>query len=566
MIIKEKMVDFLTDLETQIKSDQELYSAVSKTGLNVQSLKEDILKREIVVPVIGPFSAGKSSLINSFLGAAYLPVGITPETSLATEIRYSKIERIECVKPDNAGKPDTYSFSDFEKIKEKAHMYEYMIVYLNNPNIEKIQPIVLVDMPGFESPLDIHNKAIVNYIGKGVFYIVVVSIESGTLPRSLLNRIKSLQSLDRDFELILNKVNLKSESDVNQIAEKIQKDLEDYLNIHKKVHLAGEDGGRVLEEILTSLNTDELIKKMYLPDLKYITFQIVDTIETMISSLQRSIEDNEKEIKALEKEIEYLLKEKENKIREIESKHSSANINKILSSIEKEIMNQKDNLAKIAVSNQDKFSKAINDIVVNVLSQEVPNMMSKIGSEIIDDIGWHLKSIQNHIDISRLIPVSWIENTASQLKENFLLSLTKQMEKYKNTLSVGASILAITTNVLAPVLEIVIIILPQIIHGILSRYAEKKQEEKVKSVIMAQIIPSLKSELRPKLTEVVNDEIRKLTIEVINEFENALRMKKESIEQAQKTLREKAQEISNKISKYQTIKQNIVNSYTKYLS
>ncbi len=566
MKVKEKMVEFLDDLEIQIRLDQELYNSISSTGLNIKGLKEDILKREIVIPVIGPFSAGKSSLINSFLGTDYLPVGITPETSLATELRYSENERIECISPKDFSKPDVYSLSDFEKIKEKANTYEYMVVYLNNSNLKKIQHIVLVDMPGFESPLDIHNKAIVNYIEKGIFYIVVISVESGTLPRSLLNRLKGLESLQRDFEVILNKVNLKPESDVQQIADKIQKDIEDYLSVNKKVYFAGENGGQTLEKILLSLNTDNLIKKMYLPELKYITFQVVDTIETMISSLQKTVEQNEEEIKALEKEIDYLIKERNNKVQEIENRYSNASVNNILSSIERELISQKEYLAKIAVSAPDRFSKAVNDIVVNVLSLEVPNMISQIGSQIIDDVGVHLRSIHNSPDIRTMIPSQWIENTASQLKDSFLLSLTRFTGKYATQFAMAGSLLAVTTNILTPIAGIVVFIVPYIVQSVLSKYAEKKQEEKAKSAIMTQVIPTIKLELRPKLTEVINNEIRKLTMEVINEFENMLKLKKESIEQAQKTLKEKSGEISAKISKYQNIKQNIIDSYNKYLS
>ena len=562
---KEKLLEFLTNLEVQIKSDEELYNSISVMDLNIQELKKDILNREIIIPVIGPFSAGKSSLINSFLGSDYLPVGITPETSLATEIRYSENERIECIKPGNPDKPDIYILSDFEKIKEKAQMYEYMIVYLNNPNLKKIQPVVLVDMPGFESPLDVHNKAIINYIEKGIFYIVVVSVESGTLPRSLLNRLKGLLSLNRDFELILTKVNLKPESDVLQIAEKIKKDVEDYLGLSKKIYLAGENGGNTLDEILTSLNTDKILKDIYLPSLKYITFQVIDTIETLISSLQKSVELNENDIKALEEEIENLHREKHKKVEEIKNKYSIANVNKVLSSLEKELLNQVDFLAQVAVTNPDKFSKIVNDMVINVLSQEVPDMISKISSEIIDDVSGYLKSTQSFPDLSRIIPSDWNDNLASQLKQSFLLLLKKPIEKYKNPYMFTTSILAIITNLLAPVLEVLIVALPYLIQRLLLPYVETKQKEKARSLIISQVIPTLKAQLRPKLIEFLNEEIKNLTTEVMNEFEKMLKAKKESIEQAQKTLKEKKEEISAKISKYQAIKQNIIDSYNRYV-
>lgn len=58
-----------------------------------QTLLEKVLETELVVPVIGAFSAGKSSLLNTLIGQNVLPVGIAPETELATELRYSAEEQ-----------------------------------------------------------------------------------------------------------------------------------------------------------------------------------------------------------------------------------------------------------------------------------------------------------------------------------------------------------------------------------------------------------------------------------------------------------------------------------------
>ena len=50
----------------------------------------------IKVPIVGDFSAGKSSLINCLLGRnGLLPVDITPETAVAYELYYSTTEKVE---------------------------------------------------------------------------------------------------------------------------------------------------------------------------------------------------------------------------------------------------------------------------------------------------------------------------------------------------------------------------------------------------------------------------------------------------------------------------------------
>lgn len=66
---------------------------IDKTECSI--LLESIQKQQLVIPVVGNFSAGKSTLLNRFLEKSVLPTAITPETSLATELHYSANERIE---------------------------------------------------------------------------------------------------------------------------------------------------------------------------------------------------------------------------------------------------------------------------------------------------------------------------------------------------------------------------------------------------------------------------------------------------------------------------------------
>ncbi len=88
------------------------------------TLLASVQKQQLVIPVVGNFSTGKSTLLNRFLEKSVLPTGITPETSLATELHYSVNERIEAFS-NNDEKAESFELNEqsFKAIKENATKY-----------------------------------------------------------------------------------------------------------------------------------------------------------------------------------------------------------------------------------------------------------------------------------------------------------------------------------------------------------------------------------------------------------------------------------------------------------
>ena len=72
------------------------HDSIVKAGNDKHCLEQDINNHAYVkVPFVGDFNAGKSSLINSFLGIDLLPTNILPETAVSYELYYSEQERLE---------------------------------------------------------------------------------------------------------------------------------------------------------------------------------------------------------------------------------------------------------------------------------------------------------------------------------------------------------------------------------------------------------------------------------------------------------------------------------------
>jgi GTPase SAR1 family protein len=246
--------DYLEDIA-------ELTRSVGITNERLDSLRGAVVGAELLVPVIGAFSAGKSTLINSFLEKNCLPVDITPETALATELHYSVSERLEAVRAN--GSTDRYQLSGFSDLKEKASEYRFVRAYINSDQLKTIQPLVLVDMPGFDSPVGQHSQAIIEYIGRGTHYVVLTSVEEGNLTRSMLRQISDVYDVNKGISFFLSKSNLRGAVEVGEIVEKISSQLEDYFNESHTIVSVGADGGKDLARIIERIDPEALMTKLF---------------------------------------------------------------------------------------------------------------------------------------------------------------------------------------------------------------------------------------------------------------------------------------------------------------
>ena len=60
----------------------------------LEELKCDISSHVFKVYLVGPFSCGKSSLLNRWLGVDVLTTGLAPETAVSSELRFGETERM----------------------------------------------------------------------------------------------------------------------------------------------------------------------------------------------------------------------------------------------------------------------------------------------------------------------------------------------------------------------------------------------------------------------------------------------------------------------------------------
>ena len=110
---------------------KELNALLAETEFSTPSERLDqVLHAELLVPVIGAFSAGKSTLLNTLIGQEVLPVGISPETELATELRYSPESYLLAVKKD--GEEERHPVDALKEINKKSADYSLIRLFINS--------------------------------------------------------------------------------------------------------------------------------------------------------------------------------------------------------------------------------------------------------------------------------------------------------------------------------------------------------------------------------------------------------------------------------------------------
>ena len=506
-----------------------------------EALREAIESTELLVPVIGAFSAGKSSLINALIGRDLLPVGIRPETELATELRHSEQERLEAITLD--GQALTFDIEEMASLKARAAEFSHLRLWVRSDALARIAPLVIVDMPGFDSTLENHNKAIANYIEKGTHYLVVVSVESGGITRSTERQLADIHELDRDFSLVLSKTNLRADSEVDEIATKIEEQASDAFGSRRAVRRIGLDGAAQLELALGAIDPEHVIQNLFGVEIKHAYFEITESINATIAALKASSADNAHAIEEMAAHLQKIERKREDLIADVEARYSTSAVRSCVEEVGRALEQGMNELVEAGMSaNRDTLSRAVTEIVRGALIRKIKAQMSEISQRIVADFSLELGDL-NALMSAYTSDADWANHVtanASQLLEQASRGVSRlgevlgNKDNAKAIYRVATTILAVTTNVVFPVLELVIIFLPDL----LAPFFEARRRETIERNIRTEMIPGIKSSLHEKLPEIFKEQVALVIGQVSAQFESAIAEKKAAIETLEQKRRE----------------------------
>ncbi|ASX12707.1 hypothetical protein CK627_18920 [Aeromonas dhakensis] len=233
---------------------QVLWSAHEFPTEELAALEVELNQFSVRLPLIGSFSAGKSSLINFLLGDSLLSVAVNPETCLPTELRHAESEAITL---HHSNRSDVCL--DREALKAQAFgeitASSWVEVATPSPVLAKLGGMTLVDMPGWESGIEQHSNAIDNYLERSSAYCVVVSVDEGGLKDSLKKIIEELAIYKKPMMLILTKCDKKTPEDVASVLAQVQGEIESItgiplLSVSKAQRKQPQEWANALQEII----------------------------------------------------------------------------------------------------------------------------------------------------------------------------------------------------------------------------------------------------------------------------------------------------------------------------
>ena len=225
-------------LETTIKA-QELFSGFELCRLQEQEtqvLADRLRSRKITIAVIGQFKRGKTTLINTILGAPLLPVGIVPITAAITRIEYAE-PAAETQEPAADGNGEAPHSSDKATVYFRNGLHEEVPVselhaYIseqenhdNERNVAEVElltdaaflkdGVTLVDTPGVGSVHENNSKSAIDFARESDGVIFLLSVDS-PINQIEVDFLRKVRAFAGKFYFVVNKIDRVDEEELTE--------------------------------------------------------------------------------------------------------------------------------------------------------------------------------------------------------------------------------------------------------------------------------------------------------------------------------------------------------------
>ena len=520
----------------------------------------------VLVPVVGSFNAGKTSLINAYLGRSdgrALPTDIVPQTALATEIHPTEDGEREGVDLFDASgrlvdRLDFAAFRRFERdaVSEPRGDAQYARARLRTEVLASHMRRMLVDMPGLDSGLKNHNAAIQRYLPLGSYFMLVVDIEHGALRQSEILQLREFLDQEVEFTVLVNKVDKKQvdrDVVVGHIAEQVRVAFGKQVPVQAVSAREGDIAAFV--DAFESIDPDGALRNYWRGRLLGLFDRAITSLHTRYSAINVSSAEAEGFINELDRRREELEEKLAEDEREIRGRYSERATEGIVREVRNEVRGHADALASSYEGGGDAaFQQNLNELVRSTLNRTLNSARSETQKEIIERYRADIEGLD--AQLGRLIyggAAPGADVTGADLGRAFVDAAARSSRAFstaadqlgpgslKSAYTLVGGVLAATTSIVAPWVEVVLLVLPWVV-GLIREAQRQQREQERRQQLRAHIGNIVAPKIASELRSVIADDYARLAGELLSGLRSSVR---EQIERIQVDIQKSRADIEN---------------------
>ncbi|MBR4612467.1 MAG: dynamin family protein [Kiritimatiellae bacterium] len=519
---------------------------------------------DVKVMFVGHFNAGKSALLNRLIDREdFLEEAQNPQTAVATELKYGEEERYHAYLNSDKGIRcvQLKDYRDFSP--DQCDHVEYQ---LPATALKELADFTIVDTPGFDSGIEKHTKALNAYIGQGSAYLLIVDVEDGEITQTSMRFLEEIVKYSPRIAVVLNKCDKGIEENRQLIQERIEETLRDNGFDCPVIATSkfDEEATRKLISLIGKFDAQDVFDEQMHRRIIEECVSIRNLLQITLDGLYVDTFDADKSIKKLETAKRFLNDsfEHQRKKFEQETNHQTQDI---IDEIRAELLGKSTSIANALVMGG---VAALEPIIVETIRPVIIEALHRTSDE-------HLEAIVKSLDFTSVMGQKdgksieeIITNTAKDIKKlidngTFTSALTALAPKDdgkngkddkngkgkdggsgKNIYRVVTGIAAIATNVIAPWMEVVIILLPDIM-ALFSKMFGESELEKARRTFETVILPQITSRLYAPIDNAVQQSQTILLDAMTQTATEKLEALEQSIQEAQAAKAEKVSQFEN---------------------
>lgn len=394
----------------------------------------------LTLPLVGEFSSGKTTLINSLTNSHQLETATKPTTATIYQIHFG-CERCYAVAYGANGEMKEFDEISLLKNNELA---DSNIIDVYDTSIKINPSVILVDTPGLSSPDSKHKQALVDFLPYADGVLLVSDINQ-QLTRSVTDFVKTISLSRRPIYLVLTKCDTKSPSGITEAIDYIKKNSE--VKFERIVTVSANDNNTDnFCSLLSDVQKDKnrILKEVDEQRVKDITNEMLQRIELLLESSKedKTADDSVNSVNYKEIELSKLKRTLERIFTSVRE-HMDEESRKIQRRFDDEIFTR---LETVVVSKSANFDadaiSAINNlssILINEYRSTIKSCLQKISAKYCGE--------DNMFNIDGLSGFDISKYNIGGLSYN--LNLNEEGHQYDGWIATGTKVVAAVATVAA---------------------------------------------------------------------------------------------------------------------